>query len=1352
MPSELESEVTAPKPRRRVWLYVLAVLLLAVGATVATPLIYLSKAGGIKGVLETQIGRALGGVPVTVGDVGYELRMPSMHVTLMAYDVSLTFQDIQIDLPQASAMFSPDGLWRLAPYEVGLAGLDLDVTLDGDAASSPIGLLAGAVAAPGVRDGTIIERSRNLRIEDARLTLRSRQADMAPLRFDDVELDMMMAADGSFVGSVEGRRLVDQGFGGRVALAAIGDIDARDIRLDVTADDFSVAGLGPFIPGLPPVVADAGRLSGNANLLFTGGGLEEANIDMVALGGGLDLTMAGLPELDYDTASVIMEYQALAGRLSLAQGELALADGRTVSLSGDVDALHSATPQLTLRLRGNRWPINQIYADWPAGLGAHIKTELTKRFSGGDLSDFTLEVAGGIDRAGSRLEIVSLDLRSVVRGMFVDVGSGQYQRLVGVADGSIELGLGAGGVVEKLSIATGVGDGTLSLADVPAPLPLNRIQMTAGLDGDALRIDDMSLTLADGGAVAVTGALALGADWNITGADLNVTAGSIDLRRFHAIWPKWLVTRTRDWVDQKMPQGRVEDVRLRVQSLFDGEKPRITDINGSITLSDARLELGRKIPAFTNLDGRLTIAENRGEIILTEGKVEGLALSTGKVTIAPVINGKPSLGTTDLKLSGDIGDAMRVASRLGIGGATGFDLMKIDASGPSDLIVRTSFPVRRKLSPDAIDFDVEAVVSNGTFRNLPLGADAREADLRVAASRSSFEVRGDARVFGVPSKLTFRSQPKPGGGEASLDLITTGSELDRVVEIAGSLGVTGFAGITFADLALDGVADVTVKASFPTGRKLTRGDVTVDTDFVIQDGRFEGLPVLGIATNAELVGHFSDGGTEMSGTATLFGAPVDFVVNEDRIADTLSVRANAPSAPGLAKMMAGTTGLDIKGSLGGNITLATGSALSDFEIELGVDLAETSIEVPSIGWVKLPAEPGKASMRLVLKEGIPVAIEDIDIAAGSLAVVGRASLVPSDDNGPEIEAASFRRLAWPGNDIGMLELTRGDDGNWLITAEAELIDLVPLRRNRGLGEGRPVGFDILAQKIIVGDGISLSGHISGSKKSAGGGEASFSGNLSHRNRTLISEGEMQMSFGQAGDFLNGVGVVGGAETTLTYSAAEGEVPELTMATQNGGGALSGLQVTDTIRSGEMFLRTTYVDGFENFDTTIRITNFTVVEAPRAIRAFSVLAPTGLYNLVEGEGTAFEWGEALIERRGSQVNLKQVTGKGQAVSVAFVGRYDRETREVDVSGNLVPASFFSQIIGAIPLVGEILTGVDNAGLFVTQFSMTGNIDDPDSSVTAASIVPGVLRDLFSPAWIRREGDRILGPDANGANGG
>ena len=43
------------------------------------------------------------------------------------------------------------------------------------------------------------------------------------------------------------------------------------------------------------------------------------------------------------------------------------------------------------------------------------------------------------------------------------------------------------------------------------------------------------------------------------------------------------------------------------------------------------------------------------------------------------------------------------------------------------------------------------------------------------------------------------------------------------------------------------------------------------------------------------------------------------------------------------------------------------------------------------------------------------------------------------------------------------------------------IDLVPLRRNRGLGKGGPVTCDILADQIFVGDGIWLRGHVSGSK-------------------------------------------------------------------------------------------------------------------------------------------------------------------------------------------------------------------------------------------------------------------------------
>jgi hypothetical protein len=44
-------------------------------------------------------------------------------------------------------------------------------------------------------------------------------------------------------------------------------------------------------------------------------------------------------------------------------------------------------------------------------------------------------------------------------------------------------------------------------------------------------------------------------------------------------------------------------------------------------------------------------------------------------------------------------------------------------------------------------------------------------------------------------------------------------------------------------------------------------------------------------------------------------------------------------------------------------------------------------------------------------------------------------------------------------------------------------------------------------------------------------------------------------------------------------------------------------------------------------------------------------------------------------------------------------------------------------------------------------MIGDIDDPETSINAASLAPGVLRDLFSPEWLKRESDRLFGAESN-----
>lgn len=1349
MTEEVQPKTTEAKPPRRVLRLVLLALLVAVLAVGAAPFIYISNAGGLAGLIQTEVSKRLGGATVTVGDVGVEVQLPSFSLTVFATDVWLALDGNSLMVPQANVLLTPRALLKWAPSDIALTGLDLDLALDPENwRTSPLGVMAASMVAPAAdgRDDTM--PGRQITIASAGLTLRDPTGQAGPVRFENVEFEFAVAADGTFVGLIEGERLIDGVSAGLMAVSAIGDLTRNDFRIDARLDEFNTIGLLAISSVVPAMLANAGRLSGTANMSIAAGVLDVADTDFVAVEGRLDLTAVGLPMFEYDSGSVVVGYDHGAGELSLAQGELVLTDGRTVSLSGDLHGLRQEVPQLALRLRGNRWPLDQIYGDWPDGLAPEMREALMQRATGGRLENFELEISGGFQRAGAALEIVQLDLRSAVRGVMVDVGAQQYERLTGVADGNITLRLGAGGLVQALTLSVGVSDGSLKILDRESLLPLSRFQVSAALQDDRIALEDISLTLADGGSVGVTGDLSINQAWAISGTDLKIVANAVDVASFHAIWPEWLVSKTRSWVGQKMPQGRVEDIRLEVISDLTGERPRITRLDGTVTMRDVRLELNPKLPAFTNIDGRLTIADNRGEIILTDGRVQGLGLSTGKVEIVPVIGGKPAMGSTDLRLNGDIGEVIRVASRFGFGGK-GMDLTRIEAIGQSELAVRTSFPVRRKLRPEEIGFEVEGRASNATFTNLPLGADARDADLSFAADRSQFQIRGDAIVFGLPSKMTYQSGGAAGKDRATLNLSTVDSDLARVGDIAVALGYGGGSSVDLSALTMSGRANVDLRARFPTGRALRRGDVEVETDIIVQNGDFAGLPLVDTAQNAELVMHLSKTRTEISGTGTVFGAPVDFVVTNDRDRDLLQVKADASNATGLSILASHLSGFEIGGALGGRIELATGSDLQDFEVDLALDLDDASIDVPALAWVKLPAEDGRVTTRLILRDGRLVSIEDIDLVAGSLEAAGRVDFGLRGDGVFGLTRAVFERLTWPGNDITTMTLSRDENQNWVAEAEAVQIDLVPLRRNRGIGEGRPVSFDILADQIFVGDGISLSGHLSGSKAGGGGGEASFSGNLVYNKKPLINESELQLSFGKGGDFVNGVGVIGGAETTLTYTAVDGKVPELTLASENGGGTLKGLGVTDTIRSGEMFLKTRFIDGYDNFDTTIRITNFAVTEAPTALRAFSVLAPIGLYNLVEGEGTGFGWGEAVIEKRGSEVILRQVTGRGQAVSVAFVGKYDRSTRIVDVSGNLVPASFLSQIIGVIPLVGEILTGVDKAGLFVTQFRVEGDVDDPDTSVTPASIVPGLLRDLFSPSWIRREGDRILGPQTDSA---
>ena len=62
--------------------------------------------------------------------------------------------------------------------------------------------------------------------------------------------------------------------------------------------------------------------------------------------------------------------------------------------------------------------------------------------------------------------------------------------------------------------------------------------------------------------------------------------------------------------------------------------------------------------------------------------------------------------------------------------------------------------------------------------------------------------------------------------------------------------------------------------------------------------------------------------------------------------------------------------------------------------------------------------------------------------------------------------------------------------------------------------------------------------------------------------------------------------------------------------------------------------------------------------------------------------------------------------------------------------MVPAYTVSRILGAIPILGPLLTGGEGEGLFAFTYEMTGGLDDPQVAVNPLSVLaPGFLRGLF-----------------------
>jgi hypothetical protein len=211
------------------------------------------------------------------------------------------------------------------------------------------------------------------------------------------------------------------------------------------------------------------------------------------------------------------------------------------------------------------------------------------------------------------------------------------------------------------------------------------------------------------------------------------------------------------------------------------------------------------------------------------------------------------------------------------------------------------------------------------------------------------------------------------------------------------------------------------------------------------------------------------------------------------------------------------------------------------------------------------------------------------------------------------------------------------------------------------------------------------------------------------------------------------GVEGGANGAV--SATIVPVPggrRMSVDSADSGAVLLAAGIADNIRGGKL-----RVDGFYDdrqphspLRGTANLSGFRITDAPAVGRLLKAATLYGAIDLLRGPGLGFAQAVVPFTYVQQVLSVDGARAYSASLGVTAKGSIDLLARRADVTGTVVPAYFFNQLPGLIPVVGRLFSPEKGGGLFAAQYSVRGPLSDPKIGVNALSaLTPGFLRGVF-----------------------
>lgn len=204
----------------------------------------------------------------------------------------------------------------------------------------------------------------------------------------------------------------------------------------------------------------------------------------------------------------------------------------------------------------------------------------------------------------------------------------------------------------------------------------------------------------------------------------------------------------------------------------------------------------------------------------------------------------------------------------------------------------------------------------------------------------------------------------------------------------------------------------------------------------------------------------------------------------------------------------------------------------------------------------------------------------------------------------------------------------------------------------------------------------------------------------------------------------------GRDALRVTLAGDGETFEF--QTADAGSALGFLDIYKRMEGGGMTgaarLRGARVDA------SFAIRDFTLRDEP-AVRGLvaqsaAVRNDPAIASRIDAALVPFARLDAAIAKTPDRLVIDDAVLSGPNVGLTLKGAVDANDR-LALTGAFVPAYAINNFFAKLPLLGPILGGGDNEGLFAVNFRIAGTVSKPAVTVNPLSaLTPGVFRRIFS----------------------